>query len=180
MWWCTQLDVFTYSTKIGQLNFAILRSERRLTKREVLRTLMSVFDPSGFLAAFLVNIKILLQEIWRSPISWDDAMTDEQNERWLQWISVLPDVNRIRIPRCYTSNLKPEDMKTTQLHIFVDASENAFGSVAYRHSRPLRPKRRQNYGGSSTAHLDPSPGIASGHTRSAIRKYYRQASRISH
>lgn len=131
MWWCTQLDVFTYSTKIGKLNAAILLNERRPTKREVLRTLMSVFDPLGFLAAFLINIKILLQEIWRSPISWDEAITDEQNERWQQWLIVLPNVNCVKIPRCYTSELNPKDIKTTQLHIFVDASENAFATVAY-------------------------------------------------
>lgn len=131
MWWCTQPDVFTYSTKIGKLNSAILLNEKRPTKREVLRTLMSVFDPLGFLAAFLVNIKILLQETWRSPISWDEVITDEQNERWQQWITVLPNVNRVKIPLCYTSNLKPIDIKTTQLHIFVDASENVFAAVAY-------------------------------------------------
>lgn len=82
IWWCRKLDAFTYSLKLNNISNDILDGSRRPTKREVLRTLMSVFDPLGFLAIFMVFVKILLQEIWRSNIMWEEQIADEQNEKW--------------------------------------------------------------------------------------------------
>lgn len=65
MWWCTRSDAFTYQVKLNHLNKDVLIGKRRPTKREVLQILMSVFDPLGFLAAFLVYIKMLLKDICR-------------------------------------------------------------------------------------------------------------------
>lgn len=90
---------------------------------------MSVFDPLGFLAAFLVYIKILLQEIWRSAKGWDEAIADSHYEKWLTWIDVLPKIETLRIPRCYRSHALSGG--STELHVFVDASENAYAAVAY-------------------------------------------------
>lgn len=92
---------------------------------------MSIYDPLGFLVAFLVYIKILLQDIWRSKVLWDEAIPDKEFSKWLLWITLLPEVEKVRIPRCYSLTLSTGDAKTTQLHLFVDASENAFAAVAY-------------------------------------------------
>lgn len=130
LWWCTQEDSFTYSIALSRINKDVLTGKRRPTKREVLRTLMSVFDPLGFLAAFLVFVKILLQEIWRSTVAWDEQITSDQNVQWLRWINVLPNISKIRIPRCYTYNM-PGKSTSVELHVFVDASENAYAAVGY-------------------------------------------------
>ena len=37
----------------------------------------------------------------------------------------------MRIPRCYFSSADPLDYDNLQLHVFTDASEDAFGCVAY-------------------------------------------------
>lgn len=63
MFWGTATDSFTYSLKFTKVNEQMLSGEYCPTKREVLRILMSVFDPLGLLANFLVYAKILLQEI---------------------------------------------------------------------------------------------------------------------
>lgn len=83
MLWCTKEDEISYSVKFFKLNADVLTGARRPTKREVLRTLMSVFEPLSFLAAFLVYCKILLQEIWRSSVEWDDKISDPQFQKWL-------------------------------------------------------------------------------------------------
>lgn len=130
LWWCTQEDSFTYSIALARIHKDVLTGKRRPTKREVLRTLMSVFDPLGFLAAFLVFVKMLLQEIWRSTVAWDEQITTDQHAQWLRWINVLPTISNIRVPRCYTHNM-PGKATSIELHVFVDASENAYAAVGY-------------------------------------------------
>lgn len=129
MWWCITSDAFTYSIRFNKLNKEVLFGKRRPTKREVLRTLMSVFDPLGFLAAFLVYVKMLLQEIWRSSIGWDDKIEDSHFEKWLIWIGELPKIEKIKIPRCYFVTTSKDFI--IDLHMFVDASENAYAAVGY-------------------------------------------------
>lgn len=120
MWWCTEADLFTYSTNFNRLSNNILTGKYYPTKREVLRTLMSIFNPLGFLAFCLVYMKMLLQEIWRSGVDWDNKIGDEQLEKWRIWISLLPQVANVRIPRCYTDRISSELPYTTQLHVFVE------------------------------------------------------------
>lgn len=40
-------------------------------------------------------------------------------------------MDRIRIPRCYFPGYDPKSYKTLELHVFVDASAQAFAAVAY-------------------------------------------------
>lgn len=67
-------------------------------------------------------------EIWRSNIDWDEKIHPEQYEKWLQWIKVLRDIEKLQIPRAYTTC---ENSTSAELHIFMDASENAYATVAY-------------------------------------------------
>lgn len=79
MWWNTSSDTFTYSIN---LNKEYLQENYHPTKREVLRAMMSIFDPLGFLSFFNIYIKILMQDIWRESLNWDDKITNAHFERW--------------------------------------------------------------------------------------------------
>ncbi|XP_058816367.1 uncharacterized protein LOC131679651 [Topomyia yanbarensis] len=130
MWWDTVTDRFTYklSARYAQ---DLLSGHQRPTKREVLRMLMMIFDPLGIIAHFLMFLKVLLQEIWRSGIGWDDPIEDVHFEKWLLWLSVLPQVTSVRIPRCYRVQTSLAADTEVQMHTFVDASENGFAAVIY-------------------------------------------------
>lgn len=54
MFWNTANDCFTFSLRFTKINEKIVSGEKRPTKREFLRILMSIFDPLGLLANFLV------------------------------------------------------------------------------------------------------------------------------
>ena len=98
------------------------------TKRQILKKTATVFDPLGFLTPFTLMAKLILQNLWRTNIDWDDdvdASTQESWERWLQELSKISQT--IRIPRSF--NIQPGYQ--TQLHLFCDASEKAFAAVAY-------------------------------------------------
>ncbi|XP_055527420.1 uncharacterized protein LOC129720033 [Wyeomyia smithii] len=75
--------------------------------------------------------KILIQELWRSGCSWDEAIDDNSWPKWKRWIGLLPRVEAIRIPRCYIGDSSWADVDSAELHMFTDASEYAYGCVGY-------------------------------------------------
>lgn len=130
MWWCTTSDELTF--KVSPRYDSDLLSGRSIpTKRQVLSTLMTIYDPLGLLGNFLMFLKILLQEIWRSGVAWDEPIGPKQLEKWKQWLKVLPRIESVRIPRCYRTQTTVSERNNIQLHVFVDASENGYAAVAY-------------------------------------------------
>ncbi|XP_062557274.1 uncharacterized protein LOC134222147 [Armigeres subalbatus] len=128
MWWNKSSDCFTYKVS-ARYDEELLAGNKRPTKREVLRTLMMVFDPLGFIAHLLMFLKVLLQEIWRTSVEWDDPIEDAQFDKWLLWLLVFPKIGSLEIPRCYRSQTSLE--ADVEMHTFVDASENGFAAVVY-------------------------------------------------
>ncbi|XP_053686216.1 uncharacterized protein LOC128735749 [Sabethes cyaneus] len=131
MWWNTTTDAFTYKVGWNRYGEALLKGKRRPTKREVLRVLMSIFDPLGLLAHFLAYLKFLLQDIWRSGISWDEEIDDDTFANWITWLKVLPDVENVQISRCYSTRYSFAEADEIQLHTFVDAGRNGMAAVCF-------------------------------------------------
>ncbi|XP_055522671.1 uncharacterized protein LOC129716855 [Wyeomyia smithii] len=130
MWWDIASDTFTFKLSPKQ-NMELLSGVRMPTKREVLRTLMAVYDPMGIIGNFLIYLKILLQEIWRSGCTWDQTISGRLAEKWLTWIEALPNVRQVKLPRCYRSRTSAELSNHVELHTFCDASENGMAAVSY-------------------------------------------------
>lgn len=130
MWWSTKGDYFTYKV-FTERNKEILTEGRRPTKCEVLRILMSIYDPLGLIACFLMLLKIVLQDVWRSGVDWKDEICDAEYSRWQQWLDFLPQLESLQIPRCYQVSWANSDGTIIQLHTFVDASECGYSAVSY-------------------------------------------------
>lgn len=129
--WCTESDSFSYSMSKKANVRQIIERQEPPTKREVLRTVMSVFDPLGLLAHYVIYIKILLQDVWRTAIDWDEKITSQHHDRWKKWIGLMPKLEQLKLPRCYLKSYTESQCDDIQLHIFVDASEDAYAAVAY-------------------------------------------------
>ena len=100
-----------------------------LNKRGILRITCRIFDPMGFLSPFILKAKLLLQELWRLEFDWDQPLNEAQKKYWKKWLEGAKDVSKIRLSRRYIPDDKP--IEEIQLHIFCDASELAYGCVAY-------------------------------------------------
>lgn len=92
---------------------------------------MSLYDPLGLLTHFTSYLKVLLQHIWRSKITWDETIEDRHVDQWNLWLQVLPHVEKLRIPRCYLKDMESYENLDTQLHIFADASRTCSAAVGY-------------------------------------------------
>ena len=102
--------------------------EKPFTKRGILSMSHSIFDPLGFVAPVLVEAKLLLREL--KELDWDEVISDEQIERWKQWLSSLRQLENVKIRRCFKS-LELSGQLTYELHHFADASTVAYGAVSY-------------------------------------------------
>ena len=69
-----------------QLRIAL--KDRPCTRRGILSTVSSIFDPLGFIAPVLLEGKCILQDLCRNGVDWDD--------------SIIPGVIRTRWERCKT------------------------------------------------------------------------------
>jgi hypothetical protein len=124
-----EVEVSTWKLNFNRVSNEVITGQKNPTKREILGLVMSVYDPLGFLGCLTIKAKIVLQEIWRSGIGWDDEVTGPILEKWGSWIVELKNISLMKIPRCYSSSLKLDG--NNRLHLFCDASEKAYCVDAY-------------------------------------------------
>ncbi|XP_038046075.1 uncharacterized protein LOC119720475 [Patiria miniata] len=111
-------------------NFHIEAKDQSLTRRGILSTVASIYDPLGFLAPFVLIGKGILQEMCHSGSDWDDPLPDKLHPRWEKLKDDLVNLKQIQIPRCY----KPNDFGKViamELHHFCDASTSGYGQCSY-------------------------------------------------
>ena len=109
------------------LGFEIRKLDRPETKRGILSTVCSLFDPLGFAAPVALSAQSLVEDLWKAKVGWDEPLNDDFLSKWRLWNAQLPALSELRIPRCYY----PSDLSgcKLQLHLFSDASE--FGVSSY-------------------------------------------------
>ena len=113
-----------------QFGFKIAIKERPATRRGILSVVSSVCDPLGFAAPFIFQAKLILQELCRKKLGWDDEIPADDQERWQTWLKELPKLEELTIERCF----KPTNfskIKSSQLHHFSDTSQQGYGAVTY-------------------------------------------------
>ncbi len=99
------------------------------TKRVVASVTAQIFDVLGLMAPAIITAKILLQNLWKLPLKWDDPLPDAEDKLWQAWVTQLPQITTCAIPRRMTMNNLPIVFKS--LHGFADASSLAYGAVIY-------------------------------------------------
>ncbi|XP_075157654.1 uncharacterized protein LOC142230919 [Haematobia irritans] len=126
--WDPRLDVFLFKLQFHKVPKEVLEMKVIPTKRQLLSASMSVFDPFGFVADYMISVKILMQQAWQCGVEWDDSLPEEINEKWKKWLQNLDKVAQYAIPRYYFSI---DPAVKIELHMFCDASEDSMATVAY-------------------------------------------------
>ncbi|XP_055840650.1 uncharacterized protein LOC129908278 [Episyrphus balteatus] len=116
--WCPFKDCFSYKV--------VLPESTTCTKRRILSDASRVFDPLGFLSPVVVAIKILIQDLWREKLAWDEEVPLELGLRWKTIRDELSLIESLSIPRVLWSN-----KNNWELHGFCDASLDAYAAVVY-------------------------------------------------
>ena len=118
--WNVEGDYFTYSVDL---------QDKPMTKRGLLSTTASLYDPLGLVAPVLLVPKLIQQDMCRRNLEWDDDLPEASIDEFLKWKEATSALSNLRIPRCFQSG--PSDGCQFELHLFSDASEFAYGVVVY-------------------------------------------------
>lgn len=116
-----------------KFNFTIITKSRnnKLTKRIILSDLNRIFDPLGFLAPVLIRGKIFLQQLWATKLDWDSKLSQEIENKWINFYNSLEQLKYCAIPRKVIPSIADE----IEMHGFCDASEQAYGACIYVRSK---------------------------------------------
>ena len=118
--WCIESDAF---------KFRIELKDKPCTRRGILATICTIFDPLGLIAAVVLVGKQILQESCYAK-GWDEPIDGEVLAKWERWRSQLPLLEQLDIPR----NFKPPHfgrIVTAQLHNMSDASQTGYEQCSY-------------------------------------------------
>ncbi|XP_068994050.1 uncharacterized protein [Neodiprion pinetum] len=95
------------------------------TKREILAAVASIFDPCGWLAPVTLLAKMLMQDLWRAGLDWDQPLPASMSRRWDSFKENLGRISEVSIPRW----LKTSPGHAVELHAFSDASRRAMAAA---------------------------------------------------
>ena len=119
-----------WSLEIDSLSFRIQLHDSPLTRRGILSSISSVYDPLDLASPFVLIGRRILQNLCRDKLGWDEPVSDEIRNAWQRWRTGLPTLEDLNIPRCFKSNEMNNSINAS-LHHFSDASNNGYGQATY-------------------------------------------------
>ena len=119
-----------WDIKSDQMKFSVEVRERPATRRGILSVMSSIYDPLGFVAPILLPVKIILQDLCRKRLTWDDPIPEDCLLKWKKWLFDLPHLEKFNIDRCIKP-MNKDEIVSCELHHFCDASEVGYGAVVY-------------------------------------------------
>jgi hypothetical protein len=119
--WCIESDSF---------NLRIILQLKPCTRRGILSTISSIYDPLGFAAPFLLIGRQILQDLWRDQAEWDDPVLEEVRQRWEKFRRDSLILDKMNVPRCVAPTWF-EEVTSVELHHFSDASTTGYEQCSY-------------------------------------------------
>ena len=105
--------------------FATLESSS--TKREVLQSIASIFDPLGLFSPVTLLGKHFMQTLWNKKDEWDFKLSEEDCKIWQ---GIAKDIQQIPT-HTFNRFIGLDGKGTYQLLLYSDASLKAYASVIY-------------------------------------------------
>ncbi|CAB3261146.1 unnamed protein product [Arctia plantaginis] len=125
---CTSVLGVQYQPVSDTFSFRFTAVMAKLwTKRSVLSTVATIFDPNGWIAPVIFWAKYFLQRLWIAEISWDEPITGDLLTDWLGFLNRLESITQVSIPRHFL----PSGKYKASLHGFCDASVSGYATVVY-------------------------------------------------
>ena len=103
----------------------------KVTKRNVLSTICSIYDPFGIIQPLIISLKILFQKICKGKVEWDSPLPVDLHRRWTKLLNEMKELVSFECNRKYFERNENDTVVEYQLHGFSDASPTAYGAIIY-------------------------------------------------
>lgn len=117
----------SWNTTQDCLFFNIDKVEKPCTKRGILSSILTVFDPMGLLAPVVLFVKLLIKEMWQVRLEWDDTPPQNIVNSWNIFLQEMHLLKKLIFPR----HISVFENCTFELIGFADASQKGYGAVIY-------------------------------------------------
>lgn len=122
LYWNLKKDIFFYNLREEKG-----KPEKPWTKRKILSRVSQLYDPNGYLGPVIMQGKIIIQELWKDQLEWDEEVKGKIKDSWDSFNNDLKNLHVISINR----RIGTGNGSTMQIHGFCDASEKGYGAVIY-------------------------------------------------
>ena len=103
----------------------------RETKRSVLKLTAKVYDPVGFVAGYVIKLKIFFQELCLAGLSWDEKLEEKFVTKWKKILKEFEEAPDVVVPRLYSPCDVNDPIVKYEMVGFSDASKKAYGCIVY-------------------------------------------------
>ncbi|GFQ68417.1 DUF1758 domain-containing protein [Trichonephila clavata] len=70
-----------------------------ITKRSVLSATDRIFDPLGLISLVVTKAKLVMPELWRLKLDWNDSLPIYLETLWKRFVKSLAAINNLNFPR---------------------------------------------------------------------------------
>ncbi|UYV74126.1 hypothetical protein LAZ67_11002194 [Cordylochernes scorpioides] len=109
--------------KIGLRKFEIIKNAP--TKRNILSQMAKIYDPLGWFAPVMLDIKLMIQTLWAAKLTWDEHIPVGLQESWKAIQNDLASLHQVQIPRW----IRLYELTPYEIHGFADASQSAYAAM---------------------------------------------------
>ncbi|GFT26838.1 integrase catalytic domain-containing protein [Trichonephila clavipes] len=121
--WRPQKDTLVFSVS----SIADVSDSCTITKRSVLSATARIFDPLGLISPVVTKAKLVMQELWRLKLDWNDFLPIHLETQWKRFVKSLAAINNLNIQRY----ILLDDALRIELHRYCDSSLRAYGAAIY-------------------------------------------------
>ena len=124
--WNVDDDILSFKTDF--------KWNRKFTKRSCLQFINAVYDPLNCLGPYAIRNRLFVQTLWYKDYNWDESFEDDKElvSKWMAIVQDTEEIARAKFRRRLV--VQPE----TEIHVFGDASKEAYGAVAYVRTPPCK------------------------------------------
>nr|XP_049461754.1 uncharacterized protein LOC125906540 isoform X2 [Anopheles coluzzii] len=120
--WCPSEDTFQLI-----IDDSFFEPIKTVSKRHLVSRIAKLYDPIGMLQPVIIRAKIMMQNLWRDGIEWDEEVSPCVIKEWNEFTAQLPLLRQLQIPRM----VLPSETKNASIYGFCDASAKAYGCAIY-------------------------------------------------
>ena len=86
-----------WDRETDKFGFKLTLKQKSCTRRGLLSVISSVYDLLGFATPFLHSQKLLIQQLCKENLGWDEIIQDNIQRQWIKWERQLKELEGLLV-----------------------------------------------------------------------------------